>query len=193
MKNLILSAIFILSSVFVAAQDKYNVQAGSKTKWTGYKLAKTDASSHYGSIPVSSGTINIKGGKLVGGTFTANVKGLTVEDLSGDSKTQLEGHLKTQDFFEVEKFPTATFTITKVTASKSKTYPYTVTGDLTIKGKKKSIKFNAKTTVKSGVATFETEKFTINRKDFGVEYDSTMKDVVIKNDVDLKVTITAKK
>lgn len=117
------------------------------------------------------------------------------EDLKKNAKdkAKLESHLKSADFFNVGKFPTASFVLKSVTTSGDKKFPLKLTGDLTIKEITKPVSFKAKKEIKGKEMRLESEKFMINRKDFKVEYEANYKDVVIKNDIDLKVLITAKK
>ncbi len=46
----------------------------------------------------------MKDGLIIGGTFIVNMKSLNVQDLTGEWKEKLEGHLRSDDFFSVEKF-----------------------------------------------------------------------------------------
>jgi polyisoprenoid-binding protein YceI len=102
--------------------------------------------------------------------------------------TQLTGHLQTGDFFEVEKHPTSTFISTKIAPDTEKgAGNYTVTGDLELRGVKKSVTFPATISVTPGEVTVNSE-FAINRKDFGIVYagkadDLVRDDVVIKLDL----------
>ena len=85
-----------------------------------------------------------------------------------------DGHLRTNDFFDIEQFPTMTFTSTGITGSGS---DYEVTGDLTIKGVTKPVTFDlefggvGKDPWGNTRAGF-TLTGTINRKDFGMEYNA---------------------
>ncbi len=87
---------------------------------------------------------------------------------SDDDK--LTGHLKSADFFEVEKYPKATFVSTKIAPDAAKgAGNYTVTGDFDLHGQKKTITFPAKITVGDAEVAVDAE-FSINRKDFGIIY-----------------------
>jgi polyisoprenoid-binding protein YceI len=104
----------------------------------------------------------------------------------------LNGHLKNGDFFEVEKFPTATFKITGVKKNNDKVYTSLVTGNLTVKGKTNAISFPAKISYANGAVSLMSNKFAIDRQKFDVAYKSTMQDVLVKDDMDLLVKVTAK-
>jgi polyisoprenoid-binding protein YceI len=101
---------------------------------------------------------------------------------------KLTSHLQTGDFFEVEKYPTSTFVSTKIEPDSEKgAGHYTITGDLEMRGVKKSITFPAAISITPNAVTVESE-FAINRKDFGIVYagkadDLVRDDVVIKLDL----------
>lgn len=164
--------------------------ASSDVQWWGYKLAKTEASSHTGTVNVKNGTVTLKKNHLVGGTFVLDMTSINATDLQGEYQQKLNVHLKNGDFFEVEKFPTATFTITSV--KKGTNGKSVVTGNLTAKGKTNTVSFPATVSVKSGVVTLESDKFSIDRQKWDIAYQSTMKDVVIKDDIDLVIKLIAK-
>lgn len=162
----------------------------SDVHWWGYKLAKTEASSHDGTVNVKNGTVVVKNNSLVGGTFVLDMTSINATDLQGEYQQKLNGHLKTGDFFEVDKYPTATFKINSV--KKGANGKSVVTGNLTAKGKTNAVSFPAKISVKNGVVTLESDKFTIDRQKWDIAYKSTMQDVVVKDDIDLVVKLTAK-
>ncbi|MBT8320298.1 MAG: YceI family protein, partial [Eudoraea sp.] len=76
----------------------------STVTWKGYKVT----GSHYGNINLNSGSLSFDGDKLVGGEFVVDMSSLISTDLEGEYKGKLEGHLKSDDFFGVEKHPTST-------------------------------------------------------------------------------------
>ena len=166
--------------------------ASSDVHWWGYKIAKTEASSHDGTVNVKSGNLVLKNGAVVGGTFVLDMTSLTATDLTGEYQGKLNGHLKNGDFFEVEKFPTATYKITSVKKNTNKDYNFVVNGNLTVKGKTAPVSFPAKITSAAGVVTLESDKFSFDRQKFDVAYKSTMQDVLVKDDVDMKVKISVK-
>lgn len=118
---------------------------------------------------------------------------INTTDLQGKSKESLDGHLKNGDFFEVEKFPTATYKITSVKeVSKKKGFNSTVNGQLTLKGKTANLSFPANVIINKNGVSLTSDKFSFNRQVFGVAYRSAMKDVVIKDEIDLVVKVSAK-
>lgn len=188
MNKLAFLALFAVTLVF--GQSKKVI--ASDIHWWGYKVAKTEASSHEGNLNLKSGTIVMKGKQVVGGTFVFDMNSISATDVSGEMKTKLDGHLKTGDFFEADKHPTATYKITSVAKSKDKIYNYTITGNLTIKGKTNVVSFPAKIQFSKGVVSIVSNKFSFDRQKFDIVYQSTMKDVLIKDDIDMLVKITAK-
>ena len=91
------------------------------------------------------------------------------------------------DFFDVEKFPIATFAINKIMAEASDAGTHNITGDLMFHGVKKPVSFPAKVTDDVGSLKVSTE-FSINRKDFGIEYPG-MKDDLIREEVVIKLNL----
>ena len=164
----------------------------SDVHWWGYKIAKTEASSHDGTVNVKSGNLVLKNGAVVGGDFVLDMKSINATDLSGEYQTKLNDHLKNGDFFEVEKFPTATYTITSLKKNNDKIYNYIVNGNLTVKGKTAPVSFPAKISYSKGVVSLVSQKFTFDRQKFDVAYKSAMKDVLVKDDIDMLVKVTAK-
>lgn len=107
----------------------------SKIEWKGYKVFKSENTSHFGTINFKNGELTVKDNQLESGNFVADVTSLQNEDIKDDAqqKAKLEGHLKSGDFFEVEKFPTASFSITKVEKNPTNTdYNTVLEGNLTI-------------------------------------------------------------
>lgn len=144
-----------------------------------------------------SGSIGFEGSKVsgthVGGftafTGTATVTGgdaLTTQiDLTIDMKStqsddpDLTTKLKSADFFDVEQFPTATFTSTSIVASPAGG-TYDVTGNLTLHGVTKGITFPAEITI-DGDALKAGAEFSIDRNDWGIVYAGVADDIIRPN------------
>ena len=107
----------------------------SKLSWKAYKFT----GSHNGTVDIKSGFLTFDGDKLIGGEFVVDMTTLVSLDAQGGMKDRLEGHLKSEDFFGVEKHPTSKLVFNKVEQSGKNAY--TVTGDLTIKDITKPITF----------------------------------------------------
>ncbi|MCX8533153.1 YceI family protein [Chryseobacterium luquanense] len=188
MKKIFLLA--VLASGLAFGQAKKVVS--SDVHWWGYKVAKTESSSHDGTVKVKSGNMIMKGNELVGGDFVLDMTSINATDLSGEYQGKLNGHLKNGDFFEVEKFPTASFKITSVKKNSDKVYNKLVTGNLTVKGKTNQVSFPAKVNYANGVVSLESNKFSWDRQKFDVAYKSSMKDVFVKDEIDMTVKVSAK-
>lgn len=185
-----LALMLVLAGTTAFGQVKKVVS--SNVQWWGYKIAKSEASSHNGTVNVKSGNIVLKGNQVAGGTFVLDMNSINATDLTGEYQAKLNGHLKTGDFFETNKFPTAVYKITSVKRSTSKAFPYIVNGNLTAKGKTNAVSFPANITVKNGVVSLVSDKFSFDRQKFDIAYKSTMADVLVKDDVDMVVKLTAK-
>ncbi len=163
----------------------------SVIKWDGYKVT----GKHNGTVDLKSGNLEFDGEQLVGGNFTMDMTSITVLDLTGNYKAKLEGHLKSDDFFGVEKHPTAKFEITRV-VSRGTPGDYKVEGDLTVKGITKPIRFNAKVTEENGVKVARAD-MKLDRTDYNVRYGSgsffdNLGDKTIYDEFDLSVELVAR-
>jgi len=116
-------------------------------------------------------------------------------DLEEGKKEKLEGHLKNEDFFETDKFPTAKFVVTSSEVKEEKTM---ITGNLTLKDITKSITFPATVSETDGMASIKSDAFKIDRTEFGVTYksgsiDAALKDKAIDDLMEIAIDIKAKK
>ena len=179
-----------------AADKVYKLQPQLSTLgWVGKKVT----GEHNGNIQFKDGNVLVNGSQIVGGTFTVDMNSLKVEDLKdAEYNGKLVGHLRSEDFFSIEKNPTSTFKITKVAALKGDKAGNnaTITGDLTIKGITKSISFPAKTGVKNGVASASGTAI-IDRTKFDIKYGSksffeSIGDKAIMDDFTMSFNVIAK-
>lgn len=138
----------------------------SQITWKGYKVL----GSHTGYVSVKDGDFQMQDGALVGGSFMIDMTSITCTDLEGEYADKLVGHLKSDDFFGVANFPTASFNITQV-ISRGTPGSYKIVGDLTIKEKTQQIKFNANISEEDG-QNIAVADVTIDRSDFDVRYGS---------------------
>ena len=129
MKNKTLLLVVILITSFVKGQSFTLNNSESKLKWTGKEITTKE---HYGSIDFKSGTITLKDNQPVYGKFIVDMITLKNEDLPEDYRGRLEGHLKSDDFFSVDKFSEAILEFT--TSSSKNSGEYYIKGNLTIKG-----------------------------------------------------------
>jgi len=168
----------------IAVTSKVLDLNNSKVIFTGTK----PTGRHVGVLPLKSGGLQFKGGKLVGGKFVIDVANLKITDLEGEMATKLEGHLKSGDFFGVENYPEANFEIAKVQALENNEAK--ITGNLTLIGITQSISFNAKSLDNK---TF-TASFNIDRTNWGLIYgnDKSLGDKFINPLVNIVLTIVSK-
>src|SRR6056300_1846929 len=132
-----------------ASATSVALDSGSTVLWRGFKTYVQ--SDHFGSVNVQEGNFLVEGGKLVGGTITIDMTSIHNEDIEDEGKRgYLEGHLKSQDFFFVDSFPTAVFEIVEVREEATDVAPFVVVGNLTIRGITNSIEFPANVTVEEG-------------------------------------------
>jgi polyisoprenoid-binding protein YceI len=158
-------------------------QANSKLDFVGAKVTGKNE----GSVGTFSGKIQSPDGKPESSSVSVDID---VTSLTADI-AKLTNHLKSADFFDVEKFPRATFASTSIKAGGEKGATHTVTGNLTMHGVTKSISFPATIRILPDSAEADAE-FGINRKDFGIMYAGKADDL-IRDDVLIKLTIRAKK
>ena len=170
-----------------------NLQASS-VLWTGSKLA---GGQHNGTVSFQSGQLNLNNGQVVGGKFVLDMNSINnIDQKPGEGKEKLEGHLKSGDFFEVEKYPTGEFEITNVAAvSGQEDVSHNITGNLTLKGITKSITVPAKIGIAGPQLSATTPPFVIDRTQWDVKFKSgvlgTAKDQIINDEIGLKLVIIA--
>ncbi len=166
-----------------AAQSAEIDAKSSSFKWVGKKVT----GEHNGILPLKSSNLKVSAGKIVGGEIVLDISKMTVEDLSGEYKTKFLTHMKSEDFFQVDKWPTAKLVIESVSGNKAK-------GKLTVKDKTNPVEFSFKKDKEfySGTLTFDRTKF-------GMIYGSgnffkNLGDKMIYNDVtlDFKVKVDSK-
>lgn len=177
----------------------YNaVAADSKIDWVGGKVS---GDQHTGTIALKEGQVFVTNNAVTGGKFTIDMNSIVVTDITdAEMKAGLEGHLKgataenADHFFNVSKFPTAAFEITKVSEENGKQM---VEGNLTIKEATHAIKFPATVTVTDADVTIASDEFEIDRTKWAVNYNSgsVVKDLagdkVINDNIKLKLAVKA--
>ncbi|MEX0811387.1 MAG: YceI family protein [Chitinophagales bacterium] len=194
MKTSIIAVLSFAMSMLIAspilAQENFKVDTKASTlEWIGKKVT----GKHNGTIQVKSGNVSFTKGKL-SGNFTIDMTTIENNDLEGEYKTKLENHLKSDDFFSVEKFPTSTFKITK--AVDEGNGKYEITGDLTIKGITNPVTFPATISVIDGELRADAN-ITFDRSKWKVKYGSgsffdDLGDKMIYDDVYLSLSLVGK-
>jgi polyisoprenoid-binding protein YceI len=142
----------------------------SKVEFVASKVTR----SHQGSFKQFTGKI-----ELVPNSIPESRVSIDIDTASVETDTpELTAHLKTADFYDVAKYPKATFISTKIEPNNSGSGSnYTITGNLELHGVKKSITFPANIQVTTDSAAVDAE-FAINRKDFGIVYAGKADDLV---------------
>jgi polyisoprenoid-binding protein YceI len=182
MKKIIFAVVILATSLSLVAftkKDKSNAAVTftvnaqkSKVDWVASK--KSDF--HTGYFPVKSGSVQVDGGKLVGGSFVIDVAGLKVTDERGGEK--LQGHLSSGDFFDISKFGEATFTINTVDYIKADRA--TIKGDLNLKGIKAPVTFTAIIRNADDKGFFAEAFLPFDRTIFGINYGVGMVDTEVQ-------------
>ncbi|MBC7899997.1 MAG: YceI family protein [Saprospiraceae bacterium] len=217
MKRVFLLAAFAFSSLFIlsgSGTEAFNMSLGEKFAAGGavqtgdpgtYSFDKAHSFigfkvKHMGLIEVPgffrdfTGSVNYDAKDVTRSTVEFAAKATSVDTGVSGRDT----HLRTADFFEVEKYPEITFKSTKV---EKKGNGWMVTGDFTMKGVTKSISFPFNVTgflpadQRSGGKMGITGETTINRRDYGVNYGSNMPNgtAVLSDEVKINLQIEANK
>lgn len=168
---LFLMLLFCSSSIF--AQQQYTIDVSKSTvRWYGYYLF--NFGEHHGSINIREGSATIANEALASGKVKLDMNTITTLDMpADDGGNMLTGHLKSEDFFDVAKFPEALFEIIKVSPIKDaspESPNVEVTGELTIKGVKNTLTFPA--IVQNNDRLIVKAKFKFDRTKWNVRYNS---------------------
>jgi polyisoprenoid-binding protein YceI len=181
MKNQIFIIITMLSlSMSSMAQSIFKVNPQkSKFSWTGYASVGNYAPT--GTIQLSSGSLNFDGKNILKAIFEFDMKTISHEN------KDLQNHLRNEDFFDVEKYPKATFILDKIVDNQ-------VTGILKIKDVQKKISFPI--TIKKSEKEISIQAvINVNRTDFGIKYNSTnffsnLGDYAIKDNFEFRLDLS---
>jgi polyisoprenoid-binding protein YceI len=187
MKTFFLITLFGLFFGLANGQQKMNADtAKTKLNWLGEKVT----GQHTGTIKLQSGWLTFADNKIVSGEFLIDMASLK----DADGSTRLEGHLKSDDFFSVAKFP-----VSKLVLKGSDSFEKgsaVVRGDLTIKGVTNPIEFKAAMQKKDDGTWFFTN-IVIDRTKYNVKYGSgsffdNLGDKTIYDEFKLKVALNLK-
>ncbi len=197
-----ITCLFLISpSLLHAQQSQKRIKVDteeSKVSWMG----KKPTGEHRGYVKLSSGELIFEGNEVKGGSFIMDMNSITDLDLQDEAiRSKLVNHLRSADFFDVQKFPTSKFVITSVEKqknmeTKSKT-THRIEGDLTAKGITKRVSFDASINLLNGKFTASTPPFTINRTEWGVNYQSKsvfsgLIDQFIYDDITLTIDLVSR-
>lgn len=159
--------VLIIMLVVQGVAGEYEIdKAKSTVKWNGKKVT----GEHYGTVNVKGGNLQVDDNIVRSGIILMDMNSITVEDITNESTNKkLTGHLKSDDFFSVEKHPDARLELKNVIHKSGN--DYTFTGDLTIKEITHPITFDAKMDVKNGSLTAKGD----------IEVDRTLYDIKFRS------------
>lgn len=186
LKHILLSFIILFSMSLIAQTHSFTSKQ-AKIKWTGKKIG----GSHSGYIKLKEGSLIMEDHQITNGMFILDMKSISNIDIEDKKyKKKLIGHLRSDDFFSVEKFPEAILNITE--SSPFENNASSVKGDLTIKGITHPIEFLAKYTDHQFHA-----KIIIDRSKYDVRYGSksffkNLGDKLIYNEFTMDITLIFK-
>jgi len=138
----------------------------SSIEWIAGKVT----GEHRGIVKLSGGSLALEENNLKSGSFTIDMKTMSVTDLKGSSAQNLLGHLKGEDFFSTDKHPTSTFALTKISAINGD--KATISGNLTIKGITNAISFPATIKKQKNTLTAVAKDVKIDRTKYDIRYRS---------------------
>lgn len=194
MKNSMLILLVLLNiNCFAQAQESSSNESEEKVyrlnpfqsilNWKGsYAFQFTE---YNGTVEFLKGKLFTKQGKITGGTFIIDMTTITTPAHTKNKEHGPVEHLKNSDFFDVVKYPEAKLELTKVTYH-SDINEHRLEGDLTIKNVTKPIMIKAM--VNDVKKTLKTH-FIIDRRDWGINYQSKFKDSAIRDDIEFDVTL----
>jgi polyisoprenoid-binding protein YceI len=199
MKKTLIIVAFVVFTAALAwiLYNKYRIvippvdTAKSEIGWS----AKSVSDTHFGRVQLSKATLEFKNSKLVGGAFEIDMKTITVEDITDpENKSNFIVHITTEDFFDTDRFPTASLVISDVQPINES--EYTIKGNITIKGITTEIQFKAKVVEANNIKT-ASATIVLNKNVFGIEYGSkdkqgSQKDWFIYDEFTLNVNIVSK-
>lgn len=161
-KTIAIALLVAFGSFTATAQEKKIDVAKSKINWVGKKVT----GQHEGTIDLKNGVLIFKKDKLVGGNFTVDMNTISTTDLkAGQGKEKLDGHLKADDFFGTDKYPTAKLVIKSI--GKKSDNVYSVTADLTIKDVTNPVQFDMTVNKNNALASLK-----IDRTKYGIKFKS---------------------
>ena len=187
MKKLAILFLSIVSVIAMSAQEIQFDTEKSEVKWTGKKVT----GEHWGFVNLKSGKLDLKNNKIESGKFVIDMTSITDEDLEpGEWHDKLIGHLKSDDFFSVEKYKEAVLVIKGSTAFSNGEAD--VNGDLTIKGITHPITFKAVKTDNDYKAQIVVDRTNYDIRFRSKKFFENLGDNLIYDDFTLDVTVVSK-
>ncbi len=191
--SVIVLALTMAFSPAVELEDPVALTVDKSESTLSWK-AKKVTGEHFGKVPLTDANLSYEDGRITGGSFEIDMTALTVEDIEDpESNKKLTDHLKSDDFFSVEKHGKSKFQITE--AKSSNGTDYEITGDLTIKEITNSVTFPAKVETNGNKIT-AVANIVFDRTNFDIKFRSgnyfeNLADRLIYDDVELDVKLVA--
>ena len=196
MKKINATFLLILFSIIsISANTNLDLKK-SQIEWVGKKIT----GSHNGTIQISSGNLEVKSNEIISGEFIIDMSSIVCSDIE-DEKYNLKflDHLKSDDFFSVEQYPTSKLVIKKgvILKENKNGWTHNIYADLTIKGITKEVVFPCKIVVNRNDIVSAFAEFTVDRTQYGIEYKSSsffpnIADKAIDNEMYFKVNLYTK-
>ena len=173
-------------SLLTASDGVYNIEnETSFITWTGREVS---TSFHYGTIDLTSGQFELSEGLISSGEFVVDMTTIKNQDLPSESaQNRLENHLKSNDFFSVEAYPTA-----KISISQSEIISdgkWLVLGDLTIKNFTHPIEFEMINSLEGWNATLVFDRSLYEVKFRSGTFFEMLGDKMIYDDIELEINL----
>lgn len=187
--GIILLMLVVLSFTRLKKEKKSIILTESKIEWLGRKnVNKKRETTHNGTLNFNNGYLIFEGTELQGGAFEVDMTSLTVTDFPMNKILVkiLEDHLKSEDFFEVDKYTISTLVFTEVKKMKHK---YNINADLTIKEITHEVNFDMEVYSNSANA-----KLVVDRLKYDIKFGpkaifSKVKNKKLDGDFELNVKL----
>lgn len=192
--NKVFTILLLFTTLAVPAQTSQTFTLLIKDSYIGWKVDYAiGTKGHEGKLKLTSGTVIVKDGVIESGSFVININSIQVTDIqSASGRKDLEDHLKNDDFFSANTYPTGSFTVLNTT--KPIENQASVTGNLVLKGISNTIRFPIGIIQQSKQIRIKST-FAINRTSWGINYQSgsifgEMKDGIISDQVLITLDFT---
>ncbi len=158
----------------------------SVVEWQGTMIG---VYSHTGTANFQDGKLAVVDGKITDASFIVDMNSLVATDENyspeeGNSKERLIEHLQSDDFFLVSEYPVAVFDLNNIDGN-------TATGTMTIRGTQGDVTVNDLNVHAHEGELHITGDLTFDRQHYGVAFTHPLQEMVLANDIELKIDITA--
>lgn len=174
-----------------------NIASGSYIAWRATHFGGVQP--RYGKIYFKNAKILVNNGQISNASIQIDMTTLTVESFpeGAEEIAKLTGHLKSPDFFDIEKYPYSKFELIRLQKITGE-FNSIVTGNLTIRDVTKSITFNANIAILDNEVSIKSENFSVDRKDWGLTYNTegtvgVPLDYIISDDISFTINLVLRK